>query len=402
MTSKPHEHPIDFPTELWIHIVGLIRQVTSANANPADSYLQTLKSLSLTCKMLQAIVQPLLFKKVHLDGIDKVAHFVARKLDKMFETHEGSAGWVQELYLRWKSTGMNTRPTGDLPATVNLDEVVSRLVSKMDSLRRLYVDHVCVPQSMYSQLCRLSKLRSVSFRGVEINWRAGVEDLDVGSSAITDLMVLPDEMASFGAGQYSTPPPIIQLARSPRLQKLHLWRVTEREINQILARSSNGTNLPELTTLMIQNASCSFQSLMSLAPHCPNLLFLAISITPPVVPRGSPTTALPSIDQEIWPRLNHFGGSLQSARLLVPGRPVEKMMIKGGREEQAGWDRDAIMALTRGSVAVKELLLAQFTWAESLVEDVAALFPDLESLSISCRGDHEVGFYCCVLTMACS
>lgn len=381
-----------------MHSISCIRRAAHTDLNSPNSEYSRLKAISMTSHLFRILTQPLLFERIRLIGKVREALFVAKQLHNMFTSREDSARWIQHLSIHCDTPAF--APSGGFVSDntkeqEELADLVAKLLPRMHNLRNLGVEQLKLPLIVYSQLYQLPRLKAVSFGWAVFDQvHVGtLSDLDVNSLTISDLTIPRPFSTAIGT---FAPPSIYRLARSPYLRSLCTSTITAEELPHIIGTSN--TCLMALTTLIVNESSSPFAPLVSLAPNCPNLhtLSLGVSSAFRFFRFGlAPAVNLPpSISSDVWPLLGKFSGCLRVAQLLVPGRPVENIKIMGGLDAVDEWDRRSLFPLGQGSTAVKEFAMAEMPWREDGIEDIAAVLPDLETLEITFKGEHQVGLFC--------
>lgn len=129
---------------------------------------------------------------------------------------------------------------------------------------------------------------------------------------------------------------------------------------------------------------------LSFVARCPNITTLFCDTTP--------KDALPTqVQPQVLPFLKKFKGSLDIAKLFVPGRPLEDLIVTASFRPRVtpATFIEVIPFLATGTGKMHHLRLGTFTWREGTVEKISALFPDLESLvlDVDPPSNPEVGTY---------
>lgn len=376
-----------------------------------------LLSLCLTSERLRSIAQPLLFSKISLKGKVRETLFVARRLEEMFNTRDGSAEWVKELALQWElpnelssnfplplfghPTG-NRNPVVEPEVEAEMVRVAFSLLERMSNLREFKVEQIALPQELYAQLCRLPRLKHATFSGFTYPDSPSDSDLPTHTLTLTRLAVLRGR-PSMRRSAYTMPRAALRLARSSSLHELRLWQLTSEAVAEVIGPQQ--LVLVNLQALEISDESSPFQRLLDISQYTPNLQSLSLGhsvddIDPMAPP--SPPAALPaSIPLTTWPHLKSFRGSLQASKLFAPYRPLEKLEIfgpgdemvagmLGGEPETQEVSTEVLAILARATGTLKHLVLVNFAWRAGCVEEIASLFPDLETLRIMGIGPREV------------
>lgn len=352
-----------------------------------------MKALTLTNKRLCSLAQPVLFERVRLCGRVREALFVARKLEKMFNSRAGSDTWVHHLFMFWDPLSLNGPPSpAEVQGMQQLEEIAASFLTRFRNIQSLHIEQVKLSFRAYSQLFLLPRLKKVCVRGVSIIRQPGDVQPNSDSLNISDLSVLRRLGPSSAVRLMD--PSIAKLAQSPKLKSLRLWSLVPQSVRDILG--SNPLTLTNLTELEVSNPQSPFDSLMSLAPYCPNLLKLSLGSNITRIAPGNPNAVSslpPTVSPEVWPLLQDVRGWLKVAQLLVPGRPIMKLRITEEMDSNEQWDRTSLIPLARGSAVVKELALKQMLWRDEAVDEIAGLFPELELLEISTYGPNQVTLF---------
>lgn len=373
-----------------LDIVSHLRRAASQHY----TFHLALLALCLTCETLRSVAQPALFNRVHLRGKVRETLFVARKLEAFLNTREGSAEWVKELVLQWEGQAFPGGPFMD--QFVNQDpqfdwlsaemvDVASRLMTRMTNIRELKAQQIEVSQEMYAQLHELPMLEQATFSSVIYTGPPSDARLRADTLPITRLSVLHGR-TWLPLPEYTMPREILQLAQGPALRELCLWRLTPEVILEAIGPGR--VPLVNLQDLEISDPSSVFQTFLDFAPYTPNLESLTLG-TVEFGMNPVPTARVPtSIPPTLWPHLKRFTGSLPAAQLFAPSRPLQKLEITGSPGEEV--TREALVVLARGSGHLKYLSLTGFTWRTELIPEIAALFPDTETLRIFGGAHDEV------------
>lgn len=105
----------------------------------------------------------------------------------------------------------------------------------------------------------------------------------------------------------------------------------------------------------------------------------------------------PHVDDNVVPLLKRYKGPLAVIQLLVPGRPLEDIdanIPPAILPAAGGWPLigEVVASLATGSGTMRHLRLGPCKWSKGCVEEIAALFPDLESLELEVSmGVHDSG-----------
>lgn len=93
------------------------------------------------------------------------------------------------------------------------------------------------------------------------------------------------------------------------------------------------------------------------------------------------------ITPKLLPSLRIFTGPLETARLLVPGRPLEEVSAFASSSCEPQEDVVTVAKLmTAGTAQLRHLQIGVFMWQEGCLEEIASLSPHLESLVVFVRG----------------
>lgn len=405
LSTGPGRHPNDHFTKLPAEVVlGVIEALSDPKRQHYSSHL-TLLSLCLTSERLRSLAQPLLFSKINLTGKVRETLFAARRLEELFNTRAGSAEWVKELVLQWKLPNElssafpgasidllngNPNPTIESGFEAEMLYLASSLLKRMSNLRHFKAEQIPLSQEMYAQLYRLPKLKHAVFPGITYLESPSDNDLPTEALTIFRLVVLRRRVTG-APSAYTMPRAILRLARSSSLRHLHLWVLTSEALAEAIGPQRS--NLANLQTLEIADESSPFQVLLDFSQYTPNLenLSLGFCDPDPLSGPGRPSSLTTSIPSTTWPHLKSFRGTLRAARLFAPHRPLEKLEIfAGSSREKQEVSTEVLAVLASSTGVVKHLQLSGFAWRSKCVEEIAYLFPELETLRISGVGPYEV------------
>lgn len=369
--------------------------MSAADISRPYSSSESLKALCLTNTLFATLVQPVLFRRVQLHGGVRLAHFICRKLERMFNSRESSVEWVHQLFLCWElPTGAETPEPSEDEVKGQLEVLAGNLLKRMRNLRTLHVDNLKIPYRLYAQICQLPRLTKVVSRGATVGAPATTDTAAIS----TDTLVLTHLTLSCGFTVHSgitepADPSIAKLARSSYLTTLDVWRLSPENLVNILGPSTLGGGFPKLTELSIVHPGSPFATLISISSHCPGLHKLTLGSASR---RNPPVQVPPELSSKIWSNLKEFQGWLEAGQLFIPRRPVQKIKISGASTAtKEAWDtKTALTPLSTGSAVVKELVLRELPWRDECVEHLAALFPLLEVLEVSCDGPDHVSRPC--------
>lgn len=295
----------------------------------------------------------------------------------MLTAREETTGWIKTLRLHKAGSSARAGHTEDpeiIDEETQIVDVISQVFLRLTGLQNLLADSVTFSPEMYAYLYRLPTLRTLRCRSVKVLYVPF--DMAVDDLRIEELFIDP---TSNRQGP-QVPEAITRLAWGPRLRKLRLGATTPSIVDMLLGYPTRTLdNVEELAFA----GTLAPAELFRLAAACPNVTSMEARPW-----YAQDETQVPSPPPSVAPRLSDFRGSIELARVHVPGRPIRKVVAHTAKASH--WDKETLIHLTMGSVTLQGLELETLAWQDDGMNIIFELFPFLETLKLNFWGEGQV------------
>ncbi|KAG8972543.1 hypothetical protein FRC05_009776 [Tulasnella sp. 425] len=370
------------PMELWIVVTEHLRQDASRSfqfypIRPLN--MPAIKSLRLTSRSFNAIVEPLYWERVELFPTTRPGE--SRQIIQHLHHNPAHRQLVKCLVLsKWRpppplGDGADSNPTPE-PTRPHVD-LLSEIFTKLHNLRAIQVTWSHMTCAMYEHLYSLQQLEYLEFVKPPIIPLEGT--LDTGRLNATALRL---KAIAVSMGAVATIPGVSACARlflSPSLEQL----------------SISSSMAPFIHTLTNQNSFDQlrhyeavepfdlggFEEFYAFAAHCPNLT--SVKFRPRITTEVNELDAIPSPPDNILTQLRCFDGTLQLAARIVPGRPVERVITACPSFQLDNAFEASLKRLSNSSRSIKALRLNIRYLEDSYLSIISRVMAPLEELEIT-------------------
>lgn len=132
-----------------------------------------------------------------------------------------------------------------------------------------------------------------------------------------------------------------------------------------------------ITKIIIFNPIEDFERYIRFLERCPNATSISSNGLTYDIPAGF------CVGSDVVPNLQRFEGPLPVARQFLPGRRVEEVCINGdGPIHPSNWSTKSLLPFAPYSGTVRVLELKPLLWHVGCIQEIAEIFPTLESLKL--------------------
>lgn len=368
------------PMELWMVVAEHLRQDKNRTFRfyPVRPFnIPAIKSLRLTSRTLNAVVEPLFWERVELSPMARQND--STEIIQHLHQNASHREFVKcLLFSRWRP-----RPAGQTEANPGQEEIrppletLSGIFTRLPNLRAIHGNWSHMTCAMYEHLYSLQQLEYVEFARPPIIPLE--ESLDFGRLNAAALRV---KAISVSLGATETVPGISACAKlflSPSLEEL----------------STSSSMAPFIHTLTNQNsfdqlryyeaveplALAGFTEFYAFAAHCPNLT--SVKFRPRITAEINQPDDIPSPPANILTQLRCFDGTLQLAARIVPGRPLEKVIAAFPSFHGEVAFQASLKRLSESSRGLRALNLAIRYLEDDYLSIISRIVPSVEELEIS-------------------
>ncbi|KAG9050636.1 hypothetical protein FS837_003736 [Tulasnella sp. UAMH 9824] len=364
------------PMELWIVVAQHLRQAKTRNFRfyPVRPFnMPAIKSLRLTSRTLNAVVESLYWERVELSSLFRLNE--SMEIIQHLHQNAGHREFVKCLlfFQRRARPSNNPGPKEPRPPLDNLSEIFTRL----PNLRAIHVNWSHMTCAMYEHLYTLQQLEYIEFfkpPNIPLEKSLDFNRLNTAALRLKAITVL--------LGASETVPGVSACAKlflSPSLEELS----TSSSMASFIHTLTNQKSFDRLRyyEAMEPPALAGFTEFYAFAAHCPNLT--SIKFAPRITARIDELNDIPSPPANVLTQLRCFNGTLQLATRIVPGRPVEKVITSFSSSHGKVAFEAPLKRLSESSRRLKALNLTIRYLEDDYLSIISRIVPSLEELEIS-------------------
>ncbi|KAG8925970.1 hypothetical protein FRC00_003418 [Tulasnella sp. 408] len=368
------------PMELWIVVAEHLRHDKNRTFRfyPVRPFnMPAIKSLRLTSRTLNAVVEPLYWERVELspmarqkESVEIIQHLHQNAVHREFIKCL--------LFSRWRP-----RPSGQTEISPGLEETrppldtLSEIFTTLPNLRAIHVHWSHMTCAMYEHLYNLQQLEYIEFAKPPLIPLE--ESLDFDRLNVTALRL---KAITVSLGATETVPGVTACAKlflSPSLEGVS----TSSSMAPFIHALTNQKPFDQLRYYEAVEplALAGFTEFYAFAAHCPNLT--SVKFRPRITAEINEPDAIPSPPANVLTQLRCFDGTLPLAARIVPGRPVERVVAAFPSFHSDIAFEASLKRLSESSRPLKALNLAIRYLEDEYLSIISRIAPSLEELEIS-------------------
>lgn len=346
---------------------------------------EALCAISRSSSTHRALALPLLFKQLYIQTYSPRYPERMEGISSLLDTYPEAGRWTAELEV-WRGVWTDSYKA---QAAAEAHKTLSKVLFQMTGLKTIRLDGLPLSieavHHLLSLPLRLLSVSEVAINGDKVtNSGQGLEGL-----CLTEVHLNGNDNP-FGLTDFGVlDPDWIRLASIPSVSSLVLQggatNMLQRRLSSHLSHIF--TNLRSLH--MDPPIPGILHPLISLLEACPNLTELVLHDVPPnpMFIMGPGGGAIPTLRYayppalHLVPHLSSYSGSLDIAKMLVPGRPVAELKV-GVYGDLLDDDLENV---SKSSTDIKRLQIVAIHWTEEYKSRLQTLFPDLKEIRIQVK-----------------
>ncbi|KAG9050637.1 hypothetical protein FS837_003737 [Tulasnella sp. UAMH 9824] len=364
------------PMELWIAVAQHLRQDKTRTFRfyPVRPFnMPAIKSLRLTSRTLNAVAESLYWERVELSPVFRKKE--CAEIIQHLHQNAGHREFVQcLLFSMWRPPPPNN--PGPAEPRLPLD-TLSEIFTRLPNLRAIHANWSHMTCAMYEHLYSLQQLEYIEFArppNIPLEKSLDFNRLNTAALRLKAITVL--------LGASETVPGVLACAKlflSPSLEELS----TSSSMASFIHTLTNQKSFDRLRYYEAVEplALAGFTEFYAFAAHCPNLT--SVKFRPGSTATLDEPDDIPSPPANILTQLRCFEGTLQLAARIVPGRPVERVIIAFAPFNSDVSFEASLTRLSESSQRLRALNLAIRYLEDDYLSIISRIVPSLEELEIS-------------------